>query len=425
MVSTLLKRLPCSAVGAMPANLAHRLCSSALAFAWLVGSPCISNAASDSKLKVLLLVEGTHTPLQVEHMSDGDIARGALVGGGLAGWIIMSAGSAMRNDALAKQLNRTIGEFDRTGALQQAIKRTFDSKTGVQVVIGDGHALLNDGKLDRSKVRSTGCRFVLKVIDQMSGLTMLDASAIRNDKLFPVIELRYSFIDAEKDKILLKGTATGYALQKMIVKDAVNNRSLFCDNYEAMATSAANFIFGRLYQSDQLHAAAKSLGLGDTVQAFGSILKKYEDRFRISLVTPKGWRLLKGANAFSKIIEPKSDDRLRFGIRWEADLLIPEFGQNVSSIQEYIAIVAKRLGDSGYDLTTFKVVPEFAGVRERLIFELALPENRGKQFLIYRKVDELFVEAFVVTFLGESDSLYGKYHSQIEEVINGSRFTRR
>lgn len=80
-------------------------------------------------------------------------------------------------------------------------------------------------------------------------------------------------------------------------------------------------------------------------------LKKNERRFDYEFKPAKNWKRTKMNTKYANLLEPKSDLRYAMGLRFDVDLLVPELGQAVASLDEYIPIYLTRLEDSGIDST--------------------------------------------------------------------------
>lgn len=60
------------------------------------------------------------------------------------------------------------------------------------------------------------------------------------------------------------------------------------------------------------------------------LLACYEDLFSYEFDLPKNWHSAKGVSKYSMTVEPEGADNTKFGVCFTVDLLVEEFGQNVT-----------------------------------------------------------------------------------------------
>jgi hypothetical protein len=254
---------------------------------------------------------------------------------------------------------------------------------------------------------------------------MLDAVATKTDDVAPTVGLKYRLYDAERRKRLAKGDAQGYTLTKKHVREAVNDAPFFVDQYPTVVNSAVLYMIGNLYRGNHLHALADSIGYGDKVLPLGKVTAPYEIRFKYEPSIPKGWRNVRMNSKLVHVVEPKSDDRLRFGVRHDIDLLIAEFGQDVTNVDEYAAIFFGRLQENGYDISKAKEFADLKTKNSYKVVSIDRPDGLGKELFLFRTVDATFVEGYSIVFTKDFDSLYSQYRENIVSVIDNSRLTMR
>mgnify|MGYP003577655456 CR=1 FL=1 len=118
-------------------------------------------------------------------------------------------------------------------------------------------------------------------------------------------------------------------------------------------------------------------------------------------------------------MEPKSDLRFALGLRFEVDLLVPEFGQDVKTLDEYITVWQTRLTDQGIDTTTFaesKDIPAPPGY-PAYSFNLA----SGRQIALVRQLNEDMIEMISLVFLKDFETLYPQNRAMMEKIIASTK----
>jgi hypothetical protein len=382
-------------------------------------------AAEDTapnKARVLAIVPSGAEPLAVSMITDGERSRSYV--GGLVMALVNNATAKNRNDPLAAQLTETLAGYERAPVFANAVTESFKRHAAVfDVATSMDRARYVAGRDDLTAAAAEeNFDYVLLLDSEFVGLWMVGAYT-KTDDLAPAQTIRYRLIPTKEPRVLAKGVATGHGLQRRPYKEAAVDREFFVTTWPAVCAALANQIVGDLNRKDMLHAMAKSVGRGDEMPAVGALLKKYENTFRWKLEPVAGWRETKLDTNYARVLEPKDASNLSFGLRFEVDLLVSEFGQDVATVDEYIVPTAVRRLEilpkstpierwDGIDAPGFDVFRSETG-------------DGGQHVLMFRKLGERHMQVINAVFVRDFDTLFPKNREKIEKMIAQSRIELR
>ena len=187
-----------------------------------------------------------------------------------------------------------------------------------------------------------------------------------------------------------------------------------------MANRLAEMLVGTLFREDELHAMAASVGRGDEVPQVVAVLKRFEKRFDYKLKVAPDWKSTRMNTKYVSVLEPKNDLRFSLGLRFEVDLLIPEFGQDVSTIEEYVDAWKLRLVDGGIDMSSFGEFKDIDAPEGFSAYTVDLP-NGGRQITLMKLINEDMLELVSLVFTKDFATLYPQNRKKMEEMIAAAR----
>ena len=143
------------------------------------------------------------------------------------------------------------------------------------------------------------------------------------------------------------------------------------------------------------------------------VLQEYEKKFHYSIKTPKGWNTVDMGTKYTTVLAPKNKDREKFGLRFDVDLLLEEFGQDVDDLEAYVALFRNKVLNLGYkvdnDTKSELTLPD--GSLELILIRA---DNIGKEQVIFSLYGEDFVGIFSVVILEDYEGYVKKYQDEIE-----------
>lgn len=380
-----------------------------------------AEAQTPEKVRLMIIVTGTERPLQVNLISQSDANKAAVIGG-LVG-LFVSEG-IKRNVALklAGTLNETIPAFDRKASIEKAIQSHFASKYPVFEIVfaEDASRFMDAKKIYYDQLKTDGFPFFLVVDDLYTGLRAPNGFFTKNDWVVPAVGLQYRLYDADAKKSIAKNSAEGSGLERKPMGEALKDREFFLSKYSVVLDAAVAAIVGQMYRTDKLNLMATRSGLGDKVPAAGKLLAKYEKQFEYSFGMPKGWKADKSKSKYILHTGPRDKDRSKVGVSYSIDLLVPEFGQAVPTLDDYFGVFVGRLEELGYKTETIKDFTDLPTTKEYKTVILDRPDGVGKEILLLRMVDPTFVEIFSVIFIDDYDKYYAQYRPDILSAINNT-----
>lgn len=396
----------------------HFMRAAIVAIAWMMLVCHSVRAADGNPIKVLVVLPEKLEPSKVYMMTDGELARGFTVPFAV---IANSITLKRRSEELGQQLDTALQGYDRYDVIHRALVAKFAARSpGFELTQSRDVAKYLGDKGVAATAASEGFGYVLRIEDKFSGLSILNV-ATRTDDLAPFATLGFQLFDAKKRSRISKGNVSANGLQKKPFREAAGDREFFVSAYPSMADVLANQVVGTLFRTDVLHAMAKSVGRGAEVPQIASVMKKYERRFDYEFEPVKSWKHTKMNIKYANVLEPKSDLRYSMGLRFEVDLLIAEFGQAVSTLDEYVAIYLDRLADSGFDVTTFQEFKDINVPAEYRTYSLVTNAEGGRQIVLMRKLNDDMLEMVLVVFAKEFDTLYPAHRADIEQMIASAK----
>lgn len=384
--------------------LALLLCISAAAV------PCAS-AQEAAKIKVLVATRDTAGGLQVYYMTKGGMARGLLLPFG-------NIGNAIANDARNRDYSKAIGPLDRRATLVEAIRKAFADRSPVFEIVDDASTFANDDerKAISAKAKGQGIRYLLTLEDQFTGISSGTVTAETHDVGAAAV-VRFALYDTAKDDRLVKDRVAGNSLDRIPLERALTDRAFLEKQLPAVHAAIAKLVVGGLVRTDTLHRMAESGGQGDAVPALGALLKRYEKPVGIVIAPPSGWRTVGIGTRYGMVVEPRDSRRFKTGARADVDLLIPELGQGVKTIEEYEQIVFARLSDAGYDVSTLKERSDFHKDGYEA-FSILNPATGGGQLLLFRKFDDTYVGMITVVATENFEGYLETYKTQYQYALD-------
>jgi hypothetical protein len=337
------------------------------------------------------------------------------------------AANKERSQDHGDRLDETLAGYDRATVLYDAVVAEF-GRHSPMFELERGTFRYSDfyNATMRKESFPQGADYVLVLNEPFSGLAMFNGFASKDGRVAPIAVLEALLYDGRTRKTLLHAKFTANTREGRPVEAALNDRSFFVDAYPAIARLLASQLVGQLNREDVLHAMAATAGRGDEVPPIGKVMERYAKRFRFQIDPPPGWRRTKFNSRYVVAVEPADVRNQLFGIRLEVDLLLPEFGQDVHSIDEYLDKVRQRMLAAGGDPES--LVP-FDGLTMppgyRILSQVTDPAHDGRTIMAVRMLDGELVEMVHVIFARDFTTAYPAHRAEIEQALARSRVELR
>jgi hypothetical protein len=393
----------------------HAWIASACLFILAAGSAAAQDPA---KVRVLVATKDTQQTLQVDFITKGAVARGLFVPFG-------GIGNAIAFDARSKEYSATIGPFDRRPTLVAAIEKAFEGKYPVFDIIDDG-ATYDSDKDEKAliqRAKSQGVGYVLLVDEQFAGISSGGMASPTHD-VSVAMTIRYELYETAKGTRLVKERIGGNSLDRMPLEQALTDRAFLETRMPLVHEVLGKLIVGGLMRTDNLHRMAASVGRGDAVPALSALLKRHESRVHITTVPPKSWVNARTGTRYVAIVQPKSELRFKLGVTTSVDLLVPEFGQDVDTIEEYQQAVFTRLSEVGFDPATAQERADFSKEGYSAL-SVTNPTTGGGQLILFRKIDDLYVAVVIIVATEHFEQMLVAHKSVLQEAVDGVRIEIR
>jgi len=375
----------------------------------LAAGPLCAGEPPD-KVRILAIVDAS-TPLTVDYRTSGNLARRLVMFGSLLDAAIQSS----RDSANSARLREAVGKFDRFPVVETALTAAFRQTPYFQA---DVVKAAGSGDPDLAGARAQGYPFVLVVHEELAGFI----TAWEMATLSAFSRSGFELYDAGSGQRLAKGAIVGYASAKYPIDAAIGSADTFLTDYPLALESVFRRIYGDLNKDGHLHTMATRAGLGDKVPDLGSILARYESRFKTRFKVPRGWERVDTNRRYAAVLQPKNADKQKFGVRVDIDLLISEFSQDVGSVGEYASIFLEKAAGDGFELRA-DAPPPLDLTEPHHAEWLDRPDGKGRVLLLFRQLSPEFVVIYQCVFLEETDRMLAKYRDDIESLVNGSRVT--
>jgi hypothetical protein len=376
-------------------------------------------------VRVLLVVDAS-APVSVDYRTTGRRLRRALMAGtlGIAPILIESKIASSEHASESKRLQAAVGPFDRrTVVIEPITIAAFEATHLFDLdAAKDPAAYLGSKKeVNLAKAKADGYPYVLLVREDFAGMI----TAWVMSTLSATSYLRYELYDTTTNKQLAKGIASGWAKAQHQLEPAISDKLIFLQEYPPAVGAAVTRMHGELNKQGHLHAMAEAFGLGKQVPAMGEVLDKYARMFDYTFKPPKGWHGAKGSSKFQYILEPTGDDRKQFGVVFSVDVLAEEFGQKVTSLDDYITLCFGRLRTQGFPVEDAQPYENLSLSKPHTALLLDRPNGAGKDIFLFRQLDDRFVVLYEIIFLADFDRLVQKYAKDVESLVNTAEITTR
>lgn len=375
----------------------------------------LADEASGPQVKVLVVFPAVQAPTKVYFATDGEFTRGMLIPFAA---IANNINLRKRSTELGGQLDATIEGYDRYQILHEVLQKSFQQRSSMFALTKTTEeSRYLDKDKPNDKAAADGHAYVLVIEDTFTGLSMLNLLSTRSDDVAPAMTIRFKLFDAKSKKLLNKAYASSNGMVKKHISLAPKDRELFVSAYPEISRIIATQVVGTLFRTDVLNQMAISVNRGSEVPKVSAILKRNEKRFSYKLAPIEGWKRLKMNSPYVQVLEPKSDLRYQMGIRFDVDLLIPEFGQDVDTVEAYLVPMSERLADSGIDISTLEPFSDITIPDGYKIYSYANNKEGGRTIIALRVIDGDMIEIVMVVITKDFDVHYPQYRSEIEKNI--------
>ncbi|MFT3806588.1 hypothetical protein [Arenimonas sp.] len=331
-------------------------------------------------------------------------------------------------DDRSDRLNAAVSGYERGPVLEKA----FEQAVATRYPALDIDARLDLGKKhtsDRALVKQAeadGFRYLMVFEDDFTGVHTIDTVA-KDDKVSVLSQGQLRLFDVKSGKSLFKTPVMAYSLERQPLQTAIENSTFFVGQYPQVAEALVVQTFSELYRTDLLHAMLETIGRGDEVPAIKSLLARYEGPINIDMVAPPGWHGVDMKTRYSKVVEPNDDLRFKLGVRADVDLLLPELGQKVDSLDQYAALAAGRLSSQGYDPASMALYEGDLqpGLEGYVAYVIRRQTGGGGQIMYLKRLDDTYLSVVMFIATENMDALISQHKANIEAALRGSTVSIR
>jgi hypothetical protein len=128
---------------------------------------------------------------------------------------------------------------------------------------------------------------------------------------------------------------------------------------------------------------------------------------------------------YAQIVEPKSELRYKLGVRMEIDLLLSAFGQDVSTIEDYMTLASIRFADGGLDPSTLKLYQGEGAIAlpGYTAYSIHRQGGTGGQLMFLSMLDKPYLAMRTVIATEDLDGLLAAHRTEIEAALRDSEIT--
>lgn len=387
---------------------------------WLavVQSVAAQESPGAGKVRVQVVLRDTSDHLRVFYQGQGAFAGNVLVP-------FFRIGNLVRQDERGDRLTAAVGDYPRGKVLAEAFERVFPRKYPVFEVhaLEEGSKHLSDAELCRA-AKAAGFGYLILVDESFAGLWS-GALIAQDETVSAVLEAKVEVFDVSTPKPVYTRGLQANSLVRMPLQSAMASGDYFKGQFPALSETLAGIVVGELLRTDRLHGMAASVGRGDEVPALAGVLGRYGGAIRRSPKAPSGWRVVDLKTPYAVVIEPKSMLRMKMGVRYDVDLLISEFGQDVGSIEEYLTAVADRYTEAGFDLATLAPYRAEGSIQlpGYTAYSMRRKDGTGGQIMYFRMLEKPYLAMKIVVAIEDMDGLVAANRAGIEQALASSEIT--
>jgi len=392
-------------------------------FAALVASgPVVADEpATARQVRVLILLPDEHKPLDVRLIKTSDYVRGFVFTGAIPA-VIGAAIVEHRNNPLEATFAGTMAGFERNAALLAALSQSFRQRDSGRGVFEIASSTDNAKYLQTKGVNhltgsagSEGFDYVLVLESSFTGLRTRDAAEAAREFVAATTDLWFALYRVKDGKLAQRGSVSSSAVEGRHYRAAIGDRQYFEVHWPLLCKVIAGNLTGALNRTDQLHLMAAAVGRGDDVPAVQKLLDRESKKFKWDLEPVEGWRETKLNTPWARVLEPKDASRTYMGLRFDVDLLVAEFGQDVDTIEEYIEVYARRRAEAAPQYGPLQEFTDITAPGFRAYSSRS--DNGAYEVVMVKKLDDKRVEIAVAVFLKDFQTLYPANRAKIEKMI--------
>lgn len=329
-----------------------------------------------------------------------------------------------RRAALNNQFLTTIDGFDRDTAMTEGLKRAFARRSAMFEITttADREKFLDGASSVKpmAAARDAGYDFVVTLCDDFMGLSVNDEIDAERGLLTPVYQVRYMLHDAATGKVRSRGRTAALGFVKQPFDTAVKDRDFFTGQWPLMCSSIATQLVDQLLRQDDLHHMAESVGRGAEMPPVSDRLADLQKRLKWKLEPASGWNEFR-VNPLMRMLRPRGALADSVSMRVDVDFLIPELGQKVASVDEYVALFDRdrRISSpQASGLVSFEE-PVAPGYRA-----FGYAGAAGEPYLVFfRQSGAETMQIVTVSFNGKLEELYPPLRGKIGEMLTHSLVT--
>jgi hypothetical protein len=393
-----------------------------IAVAWIASAPGFA-AESARDVRILVVLRATEQP---NHVFVTGMKNEAISVGRVFGEPSQGKSRSMMLYSRVTHLNDTfvgtIAGFDRDTRMGDALRTAFAERSAHFEITTTADAqkyLKRTALVTLSHApRDERFDFVIAVHDDFVGLATLDWMDAEEGLMTPAYDISYSIYDAGNGEVVARGKASSSGYLRQPAQTAASDPALFVHLWPYLCTLNATAMVDELLRTDQLHSMMAKVGRGAEMPPVAAKLADSEQRLQWKLKPAGGWHERR-TGKFSRVLEPRNESSsnvMRMSVT--VDFLIPELGQQVASVAEYLPI---------FDRQRLRQAPR-ATPLERFS-DIAAPGydsyrylgQAGEHNLVFLKTNgDSIVRVFTVSLSGKFEELYPRVRGKVESMLANS-----
>ena len=312
--------------------------------------------------------------------------------------------------------------FDRDAPMGEAVRKAFAERGALFEITttADVQKYLKRVALVTltDAPRAEAFDFVIAIHDDFVGLATLDWLDAEEGLLTPAYDISYSVYDAGSGHVVASGKASSSGYLRQPSQTAASDPALFAHLWPYLCTLNATSMVDELLRTDQLHSMAGKVGRGAEMPPVAAKLADYEKRLEWNLKPASGWHEQR-TGKFTRVLEPRSgSSSTSMRMTVNVDFLIPELGQQVSTVADYLPIFNRqrlRLAPKA------KPLEQFSDITAPGYDSFRFLGQAGEHNLVFIKIgDESIVRVFTVSLSGNFDTLYPRVRGKVESMLANS-----
>ncbi len=352
-----------------------------------------------------------------QRLEVGEIYQGSPTTGRNAYQLLLT-----RVEYLNDTFKKTIANYDRDTPLASALARELAERAPViemtPTAAVDRYVTRGLQLSLTNAPREEGFNFVLVLNDDFAGVATMDLTDAENGIMTPAYDASYALYDAANGEVLARGKVSSNGYLGQPYAKATSEPALFAYLWPYLCSLNAMNIVDQLLRADHLHAMAERVGRGAEQPPVAAKVADFERRLGWHLVPASGWHEIHTTNT-SRMLQPSSDEQKKtMRMTFEAEFLIPELGQGVGGVDDYLPI---------YDRKRLRAAPKATPLEP--FKDIAAGEYHAYRYVgqagetnlvLFRATQDSLMRVVTISIADEFDRAWPKLRPKVERMLSKS-----